>query len=153
MLWLVHILIGMIIGVQFKSPWLIIPIAILSHFILDGIPHWDGNFDKKEFKKTKTAVITDTDIIVKFLDVIASIAVISYFYMQSDKGLMVLGAVMAILPDLSKVGYLTKLRNTKGYMHFIMFHNNIQRETTMKNGLSIQAVCFILLIIVLIHML
>ena len=152
MLWLVHILIGMIIGVQFKSPWLIIPIAIISHFVLDGIPHWDGNFDKKKFKKTGKAVITDTDIIVKFLDVIASISVIIFFYMQSDRNLMVLGAVMAILPDLSKVGYLTKLRNTKGYMHYIMFHNNIQSETTMTNGLSIQAVCFVLMIIVLLHM-
>ena len=152
MLWLVHILIGMIIGVEFKSPWLIIPIAILSHFILDGIPHWDGNFDKKEFKKTGKAIITDTDMIVKFLDVIGSLMVITYFYMQADRGLMVLGAVMAILPDLSKVGYLTKLKNTKGYMHYIMFHNNIQRETTMKKGLSIQAICFILMVIILLRM-
>lgn len=137
---------------EFKSLWLIIPIAILSHFILDGIPHWDGNFDKKKFKKTGKAVITDTDMIVKFLDIIASVAVIVYFYTQSDRNLMVLGAIMAILPDMSKIGYLTKLRNTKGYMHFIMFHNNIQRETTMKNGLSIQAVCFVLMVIVLLHM-
>jgi hypothetical protein len=152
MLWLVHILIGMIIGVKFKSPWLIIPIAIMSHFILDAIPHWDGNFDKKKFKKTGKATITDTDMIVKLFDVVASVTVLIYFYAQNDRKLMLLGAVMAILPDLSKIGYLTSLRNTKGYMHFIMFHNNIQKETTMEKGLSIQAICFILLIIVLINM-
>lgn len=151
MLWLVHILIGMIIGVQLKSPWLIIPIAIISHFVLDAIPHWDGDFDKKKFKKTGKASISEIDMVVKYLDIIASVSVIIYFYMQSDRGLMVLGAVMAILPDLSKIGYLTKLRNTKGYMRFIMFHSNIQGETTMKNGLSIQAVFFILLIIVLLN--
>lgn len=152
MLWLIHILIGMIIGVQFKSPWLIIPIAFLSHFVLDAIPHWDGNFDKKKFKKTGKGTITDTDMIVKFLDIIGSLSVIIYFYMQSDRNLMVLGAIMAILPDLSKVGYLTKLKNTKGYMHYIMFHNNIQSEATMRNGLSIQAVFFISLVIILLHM-
>jgi len=152
MLWLVHILIGMIIGVKFKSPWLVIPIAILSHFILDAIPHWDGNFDKKKFKKTKSVVINDIDMIVKFLDIIGSISVIIFFYMQADKGMMVLGAVMAILPDLSKVGYLTKLKDTKGYMHYIMFHNNIQGEASIMDGLSIQAIFFISLVIVLLHM-
>jgi len=142
----------MIIGVKFKSPWLVIPIAILSHFVLDAIPHWDGNFDKKKFKKTGTGSITDIDMIVKFLDIIGSISVIIFFYFQADKGMMVLGAVMAILPDLSKVGYLTRLKDTKGYMHYIMFHNNIQGEAKMINGLSIQAVCFILFAILLLHM-
>jgi hypothetical protein len=152
MFWIVHILIGMIIGIQFKSPWLIIPIAILSHFILDAIPHWDGNFDKKKFKKTGNVVVNDIDMVVKFLDIIGSLSVIIYFYMQSDRNMMVLGAVMAILPDLSKVGYLTKLKDTKGYMHYIMFHNNIQGEAPLLDGLSIQACFFIVMVIALLHM-
>jgi hypothetical protein len=53
---------------------------------------------------------------------------------------------------MSKIGYLTKLKDTKGYMHYIMFHNNIQGEASILDGLSIQAVFFISLVIVLLQM-
>jgi hypothetical protein len=152
MFWIVHILIGMIIGVKFKSPWLVIPIALLSHFVLDAIPHWDGNFDKKKFKKTRKVVINDIDMVVKFLDIIGTISVLIYFYMQSDRGMMLLGAVMAILPDMSKIGYLTKLKDTKGYMRYIMFHNNIQGETSIIDGLSVQVIFFISMVAILLQM-
>jgi len=142
----------MIIGVYFKSPLMIIPIAILSHFVLDAIPHWDGNFDRKKFRKTGKIIISDMDMIVKLLDIVASVLIITFFYMQSDRNLMVLGAIMAILPDISKIGYLTRLKDTKGYMRYIMFHTDIQRETSMRNGLSIQAICCIMSVILLIRM-
>lgn len=152
MLWLVHILVGMIIGVTLKSPWLVIPIALISHFVLDAVPHWDGTFDKKAFKKKGTVKVSDIDILIKFIDVIASISLMAYFYYQSDKGILLLGAIMAIVPDMSKAGYLTGLKNTKGYMKYLKFHGDIQNETSMEHGLSIQTMLFLVSIILLINM-
>src|SRR5215831_4343927 len=35
-----HAIVGAVIGVCLKHPLKVIPVAILSHFLLDTIPHW-----------------------------------------------------------------------------------------------------------------
>lgn len=36
-----HALTGAVIGLTITSPWLAVPMAFLSHFVLDAIPHYD----------------------------------------------------------------------------------------------------------------
>lgn len=152
MFWVIHILIGMIIGKEFNSPWLIIPIALLSHFALDAIPHWDGIFDKKDFKKTGKAKITDIDVMAKFFDIFFSaILVVFFFYNTSiiDKTPMFLGGFIAILPDMVKGFYITKLREKKSFIDYLKFHGEIQGEADMKEGIMIQCTFFALFLVII----
>jgi hypothetical protein len=49
-----HILVGAAIGAKTQNLGLIVILGILSHFILDKIPHWDYQcLGIKNFKKTK----------------------------------------------------------------------------------------------------
>lgn len=149
MLWVIHILVGIIIGLGFKSPMLIIPLAILSHFILDSIPHWDGVFDKKEFKETGIAYISKTDVLVKLTDILLSSVLIAFFYSETDSGKVLLGAFASILPDIAKLGYLTRLRKKEKYMSYLHFHSNIQKDAPLEKGLFIQF-CFFLVFVAII---
>ena len=36
-----HTLMGILIATKVTNPWLALPLALLSHFALDLIPHWD----------------------------------------------------------------------------------------------------------------
>lgn len=36
-----HALTGAVIGLAVTNPWLALPLAFLSHFVLDAIPHYD----------------------------------------------------------------------------------------------------------------
>lgn len=153
MFWVIHILIGMIIGKGFNSPWLIIPIALLSHFALDAIPHWDGVFDTKEFKKTGKARIKEIDVIAKFFDIFFSAILVIFFFHttpQADKLPMFLGGLVAVLPDMVKGFYVTKLREKKSFMDYLKFHGEIQGKADIKEGIMIQCTFFALFMVIII---
>ncbi|VVB77766.1 Uncharacterised protein [uncultured archaeon] len=156
MFWVIHILLGMVIGLEFHSAWLIIPIALLSHFILDYIPHWDGFFDKELFQETGFAKITKRDFMVKLIDFSFMILITLYFYsmyieggMIVNKNYLILGAFMALLPDLVKIGYFTRLKKRKTFKKYLHFHSRIQRDINWKKGLIIQAILLIILLLYL----
>lgn len=41
MLATVHTFIGIVLALKLKNPWIALPTAFFSHFLLDIIPHWD----------------------------------------------------------------------------------------------------------------
>ena len=52
MLLIPHTVVAVAIATVFKEPKFVLPLALLSHFIIDSIPHWDflsGELQKKEF--------------------------------------------------------------------------------------------------------
>ncbi|MBR9704788.1 hypothetical protein GOV12_05225 [Candidatus Pacearchaeota archaeon] len=145
MFWIIHILIGIIIGLVFH-PLAIIPIALLSHFIFDSLPHWDGDFDKKSFQKTGIAKIKKSVIIIRGLDMILALAILSYFLYLTKNNLILLGAFFALFPDLIKVGYLTNLKKNKTFKSYLNFHSKIQKDTKPLIGLITQIILAIILI-------
>ena len=56
-----HALIGASIAVKVVNPYLGIPVAILSHFVADLIPHWDAgtNHRQKSLMRLKTEATFD----------------------------------------------------------------------------------------------
>jgi tetrahydromethanopterin S-methyltransferase subunit F len=150
MFWVIHILIGMIIGIVFNSPLLIIPIALLSHFILDAIPHWDSVFDKIEFIKNGKTKIKKLDVFMKFFDIFLSIFIVFHFFKYYNKTTKIfLGIFASLLPDLLKIGYLTRIKNNKYYISYLKFHAKIQKDINWKKGIFIQLILLIILFIIL----
>lgn len=160
MFWVIHILFGIVIGLEFHSAWLIIPIALLSHFILDYIPHWDGFFDKEYFQETGIARITKRDFIVKFIDFSFMVLITVFFYYiyirggssLIDKSDLVLGAIMALLPDIVKIGYFTRLKRKKSFNNYLHFHSRIQKDISWKKGLITQGILLVILLLYLNHL-
>lgn len=61
-----HALIGASLAVKVVNPVLGIPLAIISHFVADLIPHWDAGTNHK--KKTKLRLATEAafDVLLGF---------------------------------------------------------------------------------------
>lgn len=138
MLFLIHALIGGVIGASTHSFILAVLAAIVSHFILDAIPHWDGDFNMEEFKKTGKAKISRFTFATRAFDLILAIALITYFYHSTHQEIILTAAIAALLPDIVKIGYYTPLKNQQFFKNYLKFHASIQKEASWKIGLLIQ---------------
>jgi len=65
-----HALIGASIAAKFTNPLLGIPLAILSHFVADMIPHWDAGTNHKKKTKLRLATEATFDVLLGFALVI-----------------------------------------------------------------------------------
>lgn len=94
-----HVLTGAVIALAVKQPALAIPLAVLSHFLLDALPHYGVEsgtiFDYR--KKTITRYITPIDGALTIL-----VLLWLGFFLNTgvSNALLVLCAFAAYLPDV-----------------------------------------------------
>lgn len=87
-----HVLAGTIIAVVVKQPALAIPLALISHFVMDALPHhgYDGAGYSETFKHKSTYFI-------EALGIIGMIALLSTGIYGWN--LVLLTAIVAVSPD------------------------------------------------------
>lgn len=88
-----HAVVGVAIGTlgsPYDKAWIIAPLAIASHFILDSIPHWD--LDTEDLDKK--------DVFVVLLDLLLAI-VFTWILASGNPNWehMWIGAISATMPD------------------------------------------------------
>jgi hypothetical protein len=142
---MIHVLIGMVIGLKFNI-LLIVILGLISHFLLDIIPHWDGSYNKKEFEKTGKYEFNRKTTIIRSTDAIIALILIGVFFNITNSYLLLFGAFISLLPDLVKGGYIIGLNKNKSFMKYLRWHSKIQGETSALKGLLIQAVALIILL-------
>ena len=147
MLYFIHGIVGAVFGSYFSNIWVIILLGILSHFILDMVPHWDGVFDKKLFAKKGKLSVSRKMLYTRIIDGLFTICLVVYF--ASNK-LVLIGILTSLIPDLIKIFYFTPLRRSKIYLGYLKFHSKIQKEVDWKLGLLTQAIVLVLALILLI---
>lgn len=126
MLTTVHFLVGAVIGKYINNIWLMIILAILSHYALDIIPHFSPRgpkvckghlIEKKYIKK----------VAIWALEIFFGIALLLFLiYLNKEKTtLMVLGAFFAWFPDLlcfvswrHNIGFLNKILPRPGNIFY-----------------------------------
>ena len=100
MLTTVHLLIGAVIGKYVNNAWVIIIISILSHYVLDFIPHYSHQGFEK-FRELGFAGIDKRLILIGIEPILGLILVIFLIYMNKERVFpMVLGSFFAWFPDL-----------------------------------------------------
>jgi hypothetical protein len=96
-----HALIGAALAMKITNPWLGIPLAVVSHFVCDKVPHWDPMTDKT--KPMKLVIIqTIGDVLVGFFLVWAIF--IALFHAPSPLYVFLM-AFAAQSPDWAEVPY------------------------------------------------
>lgn len=133
MLLATHALNGAFIGKIVPNPFFAFLLGILSHFIIDLIPHRDFP-DYKEgndvpsitYNKTK---ISWNQLVVVSINIFLTIATLVYLYMQGGSPSYFAGAFGAILPDLPEdfpyIKYRYKTWSPTKFVHNI--HCAIQK--------------------------
>jgi hypothetical protein len=152
MFYIVHTLLGGLIGLHFHSITLIILLGIASHFLIDCIPHWDGfaiGNHKKDFRNNYTVKFTRNFLIIGAIDGLVAIYLLIFMYDKFSSTHLIIGCMASIFPDILSAGYLTKFKNKKHYKKFLHFHNNIQREAGLLFGILTQAIIALIIIEIL----
>lgn len=127
-----HVVLGAAIGSKIDNPYLIAPIALGSHFLLDKIPHWQETL--YPYEPTKLTYIRI------LLDIILSIGIL-YFLAKiiPFQANIYIGIFFSLLPDMDalamKYRNLLKINFIKIYYNW---HVKIQNETDKFYGVITQ---------------
>ena len=141
-------------------PFIALPVAFLSHFLLDAIPHLDyGLKSAKKFAGDSPGVELSfgKDFLIDILRVgtdlvLGLILAWLVFYLLGDNkigGLILAGALLGVLPDFMQFAY-GKLK-TKSLAYFQSWHNYFHSSIRLDNrpvlGIlsQILIICFILI--------
>ena len=149
MWYITHALAGCLIGDYFDSLTIVVIVSLISHFLLDMLPHWDGPFDKSFFEKTGKIKMHYSLIFIEAADFLITLFMISYFIAKSiflSKTLILVGAAVSLSPDLIKVLYFTPIKRTRLFMRYLKFHSRLQNEVSWKIGVFTQLLALIALL-------
>ena len=128
-----HLLIGAAIGAKIKYLGWIIVLGLLSHFILDKIPHWDyGNRAFQKFKKNKSYKILFIFFLQLMIDGLIGLVIVLFIVWQKNivepKHLLfiLIGILASLLPDiLLGTSWLFHNKFKKFSKIWINFHEKI----------------------------
>ncbi|MDP2946651.1 MAG: hypothetical protein Q8N88_00915 [Nanoarchaeota archaeon] len=149
MFYVVHTLLGGLIGLRLNSLTLIILIAFISHFIIDNIPHWGIGFDKNNFKNNYQVNFNRKLLFIGAIDGIIAIFLLIFMYDKFNSSHLIIGSMASIFPDILSAGYLTKFKHKKKYKKFLQFHSNIQRDAGVFFGIITQIIIALIILKVL----
>ena len=101
MLITVHLLLGILIGKSIESLWLIIPIAILSHYLLDMIPHTPMP-TQESFRDKGIKGVSKKLLLLESIEPILGIALAFFiiFTLSESHTTLIIGAFFAWFPDI-----------------------------------------------------
>lgn len=138
-----HVTAGVVLGTIIGNPIVVVPVALLSHFVLDSVPHWQETL--APYKPTwKTYVRIPIDLAIALLVVLLAI------WQQPHDALAIwLGAIFASAPDLDVMVVAFPQLKHGVVEKFWNWHCAIQRETASLWGLAPQFAVLIVGIVVI----
>lgn len=137
-----HALTGIAIAVLVQRPEVAVPLALLSHFVLDMIPH--GVVEVYKRRQFRNYLILEA----LCMTIITLIAMGAFAHIWFLVGLC---AVLAFAPDMLWPFQLNgKLANAPGFRQFYWFHKRIQWSET-KRGFVVEGLYAFVLVIFLLQ--
>jgi hypothetical protein len=150
-----HLLTGAAIGLATGNPVLSFAGGFVSHFVLDTIPHADGNFSPTP----DVLNITFKDYPGIIFEILVGLSFTLYFTLQRPEyfGVMILGAVGTLLPDLisniplwsKRIRSLPVLKQFHALHHFV--NHRPWSEVSLLTGITTQIIVVLLATIFILH--
>jgi len=122
-----HIIVGATIGSKLHSIWLIAILSLLSHYILDKIPHWDyTSGGVKNFLATNQFKYLAVFILKVFIDffigfIIIIIMILNRTLPSDSLKYIFVGFLFAIMPDIT-LGASFLFKNSTFSQKYFAFH-------------------------------
>ena len=136
-----HVAVGAAIAMKVGNPYLALPLALASHFILDRIPHWNPHFytEMKKYgkpsKKSTTLAVVDSIAALGLGLAVAGSALPNV----SQAIIVVICCFLAVLPDQIKSPFFFFKKTRKGlFKKYVLFERSLQVDTTFWPGILTQ---------------
>lgn len=136
-----HVAVGAAIATKIPNPMLSIPLAFLSHFVLEGIPHWNPHIVAET---KKYGMPTKKSIKIITVDVILALTVgfiIAWWSLPDIKHAIniIAASFFSVLPDLVESPYFFLKMRTNFLKKWLNFQKSLQVDTTFFWGMLNQA--------------
>lgn len=92
-----HAITGAAIGLALRNPWLVVPAALLSHFVLDALPHFHHHSFGDSSRRPWSASLRRMIALDATLVLASIVAMLTQPHLR---GAILLGITSAMLPDL-----------------------------------------------------
>lgn len=140
-----HVALGIAIASKIPNPWVSIPLAFASHFLLERVPHWNPHLNtetKKYGKPTKNSTI------IVIIDVAISLSlgffVASKALPDSTQAINILLCSFAsVLPDVLEGPYFFLGVRNKFLENWIKFQKSLQVDAKIIPGLTTQLITLV----------
>lgn len=139
-----HLLVGAAIVKAIPNPFISLPLAFLSHYALDSVPHWDGS------PRAPFGLKTTAGIVVDYAFGASLIYLLTFGY--PNQYLIWLGAFLGTAPDfiLGAYRHFTALFSQYDLIRIPNeFHMGIQRNLPFWKGLAVSLVTSALSVLVI----
>lgn len=137
-----HVFIGAVIASKIPNPFIAIPLAFASHFVMEMIPHWNPhlNSETEKFGKPtrRSTAITAIDSTLALV----SGSFIAYQALPNvGQAILILAcSFAAVLPDVMEGPYFFLKMRTIWIKKWIAFQKSLQNDTTWYWGLATQLI-------------
>lgn len=137
-----HVLLGAAIATKVANPYLAVPLALLSHFILDKIPHWNPHISSETKKFGKPTKKSTTIIAVDATIALVGGSLIAYNALPNTTLAITILACcfVAALPDIIEIPYFYFKKRDGYLMSWIPSQKSWQTDTTPFWGLLTQVI-------------
>jgi len=146
MLELPHVAVGVVIATKIPDPIIALPLALMSHFAFDFLPHWNPSL-YTEFKKFGKPRLSSNLVILA--DTTA--ALILGFWVAASSGsnptrflTIILAAFLAVAPDVIEGFYFYLGAKSRLLEKLVKFQHDHQTNAPILPGLLTQAAVLII---------
>lgn len=138
-----HVAVGAAIAMKVGNPYLALPLALLSHIVLDRIPHWNPHFYTEMKKYGKPSKQSTTIAVVDSLAALGlGLAVAASAMPDTTKVIIVIaGCFLAVLPDQIKTPFFFLKNARNGWLKkWVTFERSLQVDTSFWPGITTQII-------------
>jgi hypothetical protein len=143
-----HVFIGAAIAAKIPNPFIAIPLAFASHFVMEMVPHWNPHLNSETEKYGQP---TRRSTVITAIDSTLALASGSFMAYQAlpnvGHAVLILAcSFAAVLPDVMEGPYFFLRLRTTWIKKWIAFQKSIQSDTTAFWGLLTQAITILAVI-------
>lgn len=136
-----HVAVGAAIAMKVGNPYLALPLALISHLVLDRVPHWNPHFytEMKKYGKP-SKVSTSIAVIDSFVALGLGLAISASALPDSSRAILVIAcSFLAVLPDQIKTPFFFFKSLRKGWFKkYVTFERSLQVDTSFWPGILTQ---------------
>ncbi len=126
-----HVAVGIAIATKFPNPWIAIPLAFASHFVLDKVPHWNPHL----YTETqKSGHPSKNSTVFALIDIGTSLVLGSTFAVRAlpnaNLAILILACSFAsVASDVIKYPYYYFHLRQKWLVAWVNFERSLQIDT------------------------
>lgn len=135
-----HVFVGAAIATKIPNPWIAIPLAFASHFILEMVPHWNPHLSSETKKYGQPTRQSTAMVIFDSTTALMCGSAIAYNALP-DKihaATILFACLASIMPDLIEAPYFFLKVRHKLIEKWIKFQKSLQNDTSPIAGLLTQ---------------